>query len=162
MEGAEPPPLPLPEPDPPQPDCRIQRSPAQERSILEANLLDKCIEGPQLGSICPRSSCCRISSSPAPTICDATVPRNESESNLGLRAKCVLASMEDGRDGSSRSTEPSYKIMRIAPYGMRGYIKLEHDGAGSPAQTSTACAPAQRGKHLPTRRAAQSQSRCRT
>jgi hypothetical protein len=30
------------------------------------------------------------------------------------------------------------KIMRIARHGMRGYIKLEHDGAGGPAQISTA------------------------
>ena len=29
--------------------------------------------------------------------------------------------------------EPSYKIMRIALYGVRRYIKLERDGAGCPA-----------------------------
>lgn len=36
------------------------------------------------------------------------------------------------------NTELANKIMRIAPYAMRGYIKLERDGAGGAGETSAA------------------------
>ena len=44
-----------------------------------------------------------------------------------------------------RVVEPRNKIMRIAPYVMRGYIMLDDDGAGGPSKASTAKSPARRG-----------------